>query len=62
MPLKPKAQVKRKWLCSGGPWDRHHLNLISPSTLIFQIGKWRGRYVKSTEVYSVLFWKNYVDL
>jgi hypothetical protein len=33
--------------CYGGPYEGHHLTLVTAGTFPFQVGDWHGRYNES---------------
>jgi len=40
-----KRSTKKAMRCKDGPYEGHTLYLIEPSTCVFSVGNFKGRYV-----------------
>lgn len=57
----PKASPKKNYICYGGPWDTKFIKLTDEnyaSTLEFNVGGHRGRYVQHPEIRDAVIWED----
>jgi len=48
--------VTTRYECQGGPFNRKHLVLSTPSTARLVIGTWRGQYVARSSHPPIILW------